>query len=326
MKRFLLQLSGFGLLCLTMFFLICFVLPFKVVGEQEYNMGIMDKIARLKATEALGKPRLILVGGSNLAFGIDSEKIQAQTGLQVINMGIAAGQGLGYILHTLERYIRDGDVILLAAEYGFFAGGWNGSHERLIYMLDIHGESIFTLLRPDFLKWPDGMLSYVKWKFYRVVTHPHTWKSLGPRSWWNEYGDVTGHLGLPSVPFAVHTGTSHVDRIDAFAVAAMSNYIQRVERDYPGTTFLLSFPAIEHQSFQHYAPLIPVLTDLLVGAGLEKISRPEDYVFPFEEFYDSIWHLRQEPREVRTNRLIRDYLAWHDQKNVSKENFDGLQR
>lgn len=310
MKRFLYQLAAFGMLLTLLFFLVCFVIPFKVVGEREYNMGILDKITRLQATEHADRRRLILVGGSNLAFGIDSEKIEEQTGMLVINMGIAAGQGLGYILHTLEPYIQDGDTIVLAAEYGFFAGGWNGSHERLIYMLDIHGESIFTLIRPGFLGWPSGIDNYVRWKFYRVVTHPHTWKSLGPRSWWNRYGDVTGHFGLPSIPFEVHKGNTRVDRIDTFAVAAMSNYLHRVRQDHPDTTFLLSFPAIEQQSFQFYAPIIPVLTDQLIGIGLEMISRPDDYVFPYEDFWNSMWHLRQEPRQIRTDRLIRDYLIW----------------
>ncbi len=284
-------------------------------------MGILDKIARLQATEHADKRRLILVGGSNLAFGIDSEKIEEQTGMLVINMGIAAGQGLGYILHTLEPYIQDGDTIVLAAEYGFFAGGWNGSHERLIYMLDIHGESIFTLIRPGFLGWPSGMDNYVKWKFYRVVTHPHTWKSLGPRSWWNRYGDVTGHLGLPSVPFSIHEGITDARNLDSFSIGAISNYIQRVRNQHRDVNFLLSFPAVERQSYAYYAPLVPALVDHLKSSGLQVVSKPDDYVFPVEDFYDSIWHLRQEARQVRTEKLVRDMKIWLD-KSIKEQSVD----
>ncbi len=319
MKRFLLHLAAFGALCAIMLFLICFVIPFRVIGEQDYNMGILDKIARLKATEATGKPRLILVGGSNLAFGIDSEKIQQETGLQVVNMGIAAGQGLGYILHTLKPHLRDGDIVILAAEYGFFAGGWHGSHERLIYMLDIHRESIFSLIQPGFLGWPTGIDKYINWKFYRVVTHPHRWGSIGSRSWWNEYGDRTGHLGLPPVPFNVHQGEMDPDRIDSFSIAALSNYIDRVQKNYPHTTFLLSFPAIERQSYLHYSPIVPELVERVTQTGFTRISDPLDYVFEYEEFHDSIWHLRQEPRQVRTERLIRDYLAWTQQRDQTSK-------
>lgn len=310
MRRFLVHIGTFALLCLLVLFAVCFLLPFRVVGENEQQMVILDKLARLEATRKEREPRLILLGGSNLAFGIDSAEIERRTGFTVINAGIAAGQGLGYILKTVEPYFRDGDVIVLAAEYGHFLSGWNGSHERLIFMLDIHREPIWEMVQSGFLGWPKGWGNYVKWKFNRIVTPSDSWRTFGGRHQWNQYGDYLGHLGRDPVPFAVHEGRSTMGNLDPFALQALSNYVQRIERRYPRTQFLLSFPAVEQQSFEFYRPIVPLLIEKMQQIGFEVISLPEDYAFSYGSFYNSMWHLRAEPRMVRTSRLARDVQAW----------------
>ena len=60
-----------------------------------YFAAAIDKERLLAVTRA---PRLLLVGGSNLAFGIDSEQIETITGLAVLNLGLHANVGLRLML------------------------------------------------------------------------------------------------------------------------------------------------------------------------------------------------------------------------------------
>ena len=66
--------------------LLLFVIPIK--DSQNYLMANRDKLHVLSATIS---PKVVLVGGSNLAFGIDSELISKSLGMPVVNMGLHAG-------------------------------------------------------------------------------------------------------------------------------------------------------------------------------------------------------------------------------------------
>src|SRR6185503_7764309 len=47
-------------------------------------------------------PRIILIGGSNLLFGIDSPMIEQQTRYHPVNMGLVGGLRLDYIINEIK--------------------------------------------------------------------------------------------------------------------------------------------------------------------------------------------------------------------------------
>ena len=61
--------------------------------------AIIDKHAHADSIKA-GK--IILAGGSNLAFGIDSKQLEETLGMPVVNLGLHAGLGLHFILEELK--------------------------------------------------------------------------------------------------------------------------------------------------------------------------------------------------------------------------------
>lgn len=68
-------------------------------------------------------PRIIFVGGSNLAFGLDSQRIKDSLNINVINYGLHAGIGLKYMVDDISTYARKGDIIVFAPEYSHFYSG-----------------------------------------------------------------------------------------------------------------------------------------------------------------------------------------------------------
>jgi hypothetical protein len=63
-------------------------------GDDNYLAAVLEKDRLIRNTPS---PKIILVGGSNLAFGIDSRMMQDSLGLRVVNMGLYAKLGLKYM-------------------------------------------------------------------------------------------------------------------------------------------------------------------------------------------------------------------------------------
>ncbi|HVD61344.1 MAG TPA: hypothetical protein VNC11_10775, partial [Gemmatimonadaceae bacterium] len=64
-------------------------------ADNNYLAAVLEKDRLIRNTPS---PKVILVGGSNLAFGIDSKLMQDSLGLRVVNMGLYAKLGLRYML------------------------------------------------------------------------------------------------------------------------------------------------------------------------------------------------------------------------------------
>ena len=98
------------LLVEQIFFLICgFGLP---AQYGDTFMGeLKSKYERLKETPG---QRIVLVGGSGVAFDCDSEMIdEIFPSYEVVNFGMYAGLGTKAVMDLSEAYIREGDIVIL---------------------------------------------------------------------------------------------------------------------------------------------------------------------------------------------------------------------
>lgn len=81
----------------------------------DYPKGLQLKLSKLKK---LKNEKIIVVGGSNVNFGIDSDLIEKKLKIPTVNMGIHASLGTMFMLDTIEPYIKNGDIIIISREYG----------------------------------------------------------------------------------------------------------------------------------------------------------------------------------------------------------------
>ena len=122
MKKFLLNCLGFFLVILLLSS--CLLVYAKNVKRNAYVLARIDKHEILKRTPS---PKVVFVGGSNLAFGIDCSQIEDSIGINCVNMGLHAGQGLRFIMDDNDPYIKDmnkddGNIIVLMPEFAHFFG------------------------------------------------------------------------------------------------------------------------------------------------------------------------------------------------------------
>lgn len=62
-------------------------------------------------------PRLLVVGGSGAHYTINSEIMEQELGIPVINLGLDGPIGLDVILPSLIEQVKPGDIVLLIPEY-----------------------------------------------------------------------------------------------------------------------------------------------------------------------------------------------------------------
>lgn len=117
MRKFFYNLIVFVLVFIGVILILAFVLPYNKNGymrEQEVKMAMLSVPDR--------KPAVVLLGGSNVAFGYDSEMLSDSLGMPVVNAGLHASIGLKYIIDDCFPRLRRGDILVLSPEYGHFFG------------------------------------------------------------------------------------------------------------------------------------------------------------------------------------------------------------
>lgn len=89
------------------------------LGQKEqyaetYYAALKLKYDRLTETD---EAKLVVIGGSSVAFGIDSETAEAELGMPCVNFGLYAAFGLKCMLDLSLSSLGDGDVVVVAPEY-----------------------------------------------------------------------------------------------------------------------------------------------------------------------------------------------------------------
>ena len=77
-------------------------------------LGALDE--KYERLNSIDEPKIILVGGSSVAFGVDSERLEEYTGMPVVNFGLYAALGTKLMLDLSRSGINEGDVIVISPE------------------------------------------------------------------------------------------------------------------------------------------------------------------------------------------------------------------
>ncbi|MDR2796926.1 MAG: hypothetical protein LBB80_01115, partial [Treponema sp.] len=286
MKRFFGKLLVFWFLFL-LGLMVIMLLP---LPSHAYNLAILDKYRLL---EAMGSPKLVIAGGSNCAFGIDSPVLAEALGMPVFNLGISAGFGLGRILEDAGSFLREGDVLLIIPEYSHFTDNWNGGEAA--YDLIFHARQYRLLLHPSLYGLPGKLSSYIVTHFQGFIAGFRPPNPLAyRRDGFNQYGDYIGHLESENQVFA---STPALGKLNQRVLNRFFQFVEACEEQ--GIRVILSYPSYEEASFAASAELIRTL-DQTLREQIPVISRPETYCFPRDWFYDTVYHLNKEGRQQRT--------------------------
>ena len=277
-----------------------------------YFAGSHLQIDLLKNTPS---PRIILVGGSNVSFGIDAELMQRTLGIPVINDGLHAGLGVAP-LRELEEYLRPGDIVIISLEYNMFSYNsvMEGDPAFLSDWIEYSPRRIRYLSDP----WRQTLSLYaimLQRKINREVNRYllggslDEMRSVFSGTKYNANGDFIGHLQEAStrprkIPSVAYLAPNFQEDIFIF----LEGFDQRAQKK--GAEVYFEPPASRRSNckttgktvmakfFKTFEERlsIPVLTPL------DEVCLPDKY------FFDTAYHLNAEGRRLRTQRLIENWI------------------
>lgn len=272
--------------------------------QNSYYAAIADKNARLRATPS---PKIILVGGSNLSFGIDSPTIERAFGRPVVNMSLNAGLGIQFMLNEAKTGLGPGDVVLLCPEYYLREGSEYTQH----YVADLYPPArsfIRYHSTQDSLEknWA-ALIQKIRNGLFlapntEVFGRVEDTKSIYFRRGFNPQGDLVSHLNNPAPP---HYGASvRYEMLDySWPILEMNKFV-----DYArlrGAQVYFSYPCLARSEFDHNrASIQDYQRQLGRLLSIKPIDTPEDYAYADTCFFDTAHHLRAAARMQRTHRLI----------------------
>ncbi|MCA9793287.1 MAG: hypothetical protein KC910_15865 [Candidatus Eremiobacteraeota bacterium] len=286
-------------------------------NEFAYFASVLDKTARL---ESLPSPKVVLVGGSNVAYGFDSELLEQRLGRPVVNMGIHAPFGLDYMLAEVESSLQPGDLVIVCPEYEVLASDLKP--ESLVWILELRpGNLAYVPLR----QWPgllDGGLPYlgsVLRGFRRSPDERRLRAQSMPvvaRSAFDAWGDVAQHRNwTPPDPAAhlarIRSGLLFEEGYDTHRLQAAVATLKAFDQRYRArqAKMVLSLPPIPRFLYQRHPDQIATVESALRSTGIPVITTAEEMTFPADQFYDTIYHLRGPAIEARSQKVVRGLVG-----------------
>lgn len=281
---------------------------FKVIMPQysyNYNAALQDKINRLSNVES---PKIVLIGNSNLAFGINSEMLEDAFGMPVVNMGLHGGLGNAFHEEMAKVNVQKGDIILIV--HTEFADDDAISDPVLAWLTIENHPKLWRLIRPKdipdmFLSYPD----YAKKALALWSAREGNETDLGTvysRMAFNEYGDVAFRRPetilesdffdknpIP-VPEINQTCTQRLNDLNEYVTQKGALLLTAA---CPVPFGAHTPPAEEYIRFQKQ------LEECL---DFPVISDYTDYFLDYSFFYDTAGHLTDEGAALRTSQLILD--------------------
>ncbi len=255
-------------------------------------------------------PKLLLVGGSNLAFGMNTEAVANALEMPTYNMGVHAGLGLSFMLKSLEPHINKGDIVVVVPEYSQYGTGLYGADELLTALTDIIPEQKKYLSYYQMWQLSTKLPKIVGRKVFHATLKtlaPNKYKEdkhLSPlyhKNTFNQYGDATKHWNAPPIAIAAAKveGT-----LDPAAFDCLNAFITNIEAK--GGTVLVSYPCYQASSFDKSLKYIHSLDSTLQKNNIQLLNTPQRYKMKDEHCFDTYYHLTKEGLNLRTQLLIED--------------------
>lgn len=310
MKNLILKIFILGLLVIFSFILIIIFSP---PDRNGYLSAIIDKH---KLLESIKQPRLIFVGGSNLALGLDSSKIEKELKIPVVNMGLHAGLGLKYMLEDIKSYLKQGDILVIIPEYEHFYSGFGNGDGTLNEALRLYPKNVKYLNFEQYKKLIINFPQFIRKSLQidlRNIGEKILNRSLreegNSRKAFNQNGDYIGHLNVKDlnkhIPNTNLIIISKNTKIDNGMISFLNNF--KVYATEKSISIYYIFPCIPDGVYKNNKnEIIEFYNYLKSNINITIISNPGNYVFQNDNFFDTVYHLNIFGRAERTKRIVND--------------------
>lgn len=272
-----------------------------------YLAAMADKYARL---HEISGEKIVLVGGSSMAFGVDSAAVERELGMPVVNMGLYAALGSKTTLDLTLDGIGKGDIVVFAPELDTQAYSLYTDAEITVQVLEANKKMVLDI---PLSQWPSlfcELPHYIAGKKDLLANGVPEPQNAYSRAAFNEYGDNVYSRPYNVMPDLYMT-TNVIDvsdkLLDGEFIDHINDYAAKVEKR--GGKFCFSFPPVnrlaltETSTLERRTEVYARLTELL---DCTVIGNIEDHIMHEGYFYDSNYHLNDSGVPYNTKKLVGD--------------------
>lgn len=280
---------------------LCLLIMMKHIGS--WDEVVLVNIQKRKQVEQIKERKVLLVGGSNLAYGIDSHLIEDSLQIRTYNMGIHAGIGLHYMLKEARLYLKKNDILVVVPEYNQFTD-YLGAAALANMLIQTRRWSELTLYNA-WDTYPSYFCSkvYMPFLLNKILGKSTTDKYADNPDGYDEKGDYTMHLDQPR---RVVPRLLFADKPSEDIMKEIVDELNTFQKEDIAVIFLP--PCYNRICYNMSKENIDA-----VAVGLQKEGRafdalPERYCLNDTLFWNTAYHLSKEGRSLRTQLVIEDIV------------------
>ena len=285
---------------------ILLVVSFFVVADRARMRGRAAVIDKTERISSLPSQKIVLLGGSNVCYGINSKLLQDSMGISVVDMSINARIGMCFYLNQVKSYLNPNDIVIAIPEYAaYFSIDYHGDNSLYsLAVIDNNNMKYFTTYQ--WLRAPLFLGDLLKDNYNLMITTPTAQNSsvTKGRYLYDAFGDYHGHKGKPSQLLNKEMGKEEIEfdgdvyEINKDLVNGLKSFSSYCSSKK--IIFYMSYPVFARPLFnKSYADAIHLKLN-----SLKWLNAPEEYLYEYDELFDSPNHLLYKNRDERTYKLL----------------------
>jgi len=312
LRRFILGVTSIVILLILLIIVAnTYILSTTSICEQANMSVYIDKRDRLVNTPS---PKIILVGDSTIAYGIDSQQLEHHFNMPVVNIGINGSMGLLFPMELVKQHAREGDIVILSSSHKH----WLETRQGNIFYGYKPKNSLWQILVSDFsaiqyMRHPKQLdivmaqhIDAVETRIQEGLFEPQDCifvEKKRLRAHYNANGDYVEHLTEenPNKTFGhiLIDGATIPDDV----LEMTNKFAKDVRAKDADLIYIL--PPYAESAYNNNKDKIDLFPDLMrANLDFPILGITEQFIYPDNQMFDTEYHLHNEGREINTQQII----------------------
>ena len=289
---------------IVMLLIIIFALSCILPAYAEHYDGIVYK--KLTCLDSIEGARIILVGNSNLAFGINSDILEEEFDMPVVNLGFQGAVDNAFHENMIKGKLHKGDIVIIC-HTTYSDDGKIDVPLLALETMETHISMWNLPDKKDYVSLVNAIPIYLNHAIKRHCGDDSDYSVYTAKSF-SKNGDNIARrlLGEQTVEWSEGVSVPKINENCMDRLNKLNQYVKNC-----GATLLVAgYPIAMGEYTQDESVYKSFENQLRSSLDCNVISDFDDYMYPYSYFWDTQYHLTTEGAIVRTNCLKADLREW----------------
>ena len=268
-------------------------------GNKNYYLAHSLKMQHLDQTRNHDSKRIVFIGGSSLSFGLNSQMLSDQLGVEVYNSTVHGGLGVDFSLDEItSRLNPEKDVVVIGYEFNFIEDPYFYSDARIIADY-LQQKPFYKQLAFNSRPLRTGLM-YAKVVLTNFLYSVQSWKmaynEIYQADAFDSYGDIFTHLDQPNMgEKAMRIGITDPSE----------EYVELIEEYLSGFEYYLICPPVFEDDLHEHADELKAFDRFMENHfGESYILKTEHAGISRQDYFEFPLHLNRDGRQNHTEHVL----------------------